>query len=218
MQKLTSNLGKSLIILLLLFANSSHARLKRTRTDIVENMHFYVGAGIGYSFYNLNNEFEYRVEFVNNGKIERHAVEIFGPLVGIKFQDRYGFGAELGYNFLESLNITGINEGKLTIRNTFLDFINYIPIATELDDIKVEILAGFGIAHMAMREYGGVGALGRNDCYKKYGLRGKIGLQYNVDVNWSVRGLIVYQKVGPRSDLYGIDSAKSIGLDVIYVL
>lgn len=206
------------IILLLIITNTAHARLKRTRMDIVENMHFYVGAGVGYSFYSLNNEFEYRVEFPNKGSVERNGVEIFGPVVGIKFQDRYGFGAEVGYSFHESLNIIGVQKGKLAIRNTFLDFMNYIPLATDIDDIKVEILVGFGLGHMFMKEYGSVGAVGQNDSYRKYGLRAKVGMQYNIDNHWSVRSLIAYQKVGPRSNLYAIDSVKSVSLDVIYTI
>ncbi len=215
----TNILKINFLVFISLLTINANARIKPvTRIDIVDNMHFYVGGGVGYSFYNLNNEFEYKVEFSNKGSIERHSVEIFGPIIGIKFQDRYGFGAELGYSFHEPLNIKGSNKGKLTIRNNFLDFMNYIPIATQVDKIKVEILAGFGIGHMAIREYGSVRAVGEDDSYKKYGLRGKAGMQYNIDSSWSIRGLAVYQRVGPRSGLNSINSVKSVSIDIIYVI
>ena len=209
------------IILPVLFvgtSNTANARIMRDRVDIVENMHFYVGAGIGYSFYNLNNEFEYRAEFVNNGTVTRHSLGLSGPVVGVKFQSLYGFGLELGYSISEPLDMYGNQNGELSIRNVFLDFMNYIPLAIDLDDVKFEILAGVGIGHMAMREHGSIGALGADDGYKKYGLRAKVGGQYNIDNHWSVRGLVSYQKVGPRSGLNGINSAKVVSLDVIYVI
>lgn len=207
------------LIILFLISSNANARLKPTiRKDIIENRHFYFGAGFGYNFYALNNEFKYKLARSNKGSMKRHALGNFGPVVGIKFQDKYGFGAELGYNFYQSLSILGTKKGKLLIRNTFLDFMNYIPLATEIDDIKVEILAGFGVGHMFMKENGSIGLMGNRNCYRKYGLRGKLGMQYNINKFWAVRGLMVYQRVGPRSGLYAINSAKSVNLDFIYII
>ena len=200
--------------------------IRDDKVNIFDNMHFYVGFSIDSNRYKINGDFKYKAEIVNNGEIKIYSSDAllpianaFVPIIGIKFIDYFSIGAECGvYGFYQPIKIIGNISERLKIKNLFVDLMGYLPLATSGNTNKVEVIIGVGAGHMRIKEDGSLGAMGASDNYSKYGVRAKLGVGYNINNNWGIRGLIGYQKVGQIAGSYAIDSVKSINLDLIYLI
>ena len=214
----------SLLLAWLIFCGlimHAEARLYQDPIDIIENQHFYVGAGVGYSIYSLKAELQEKIQPNKGGHLQRRSADVFTPFFGIRFRQKYSISLEAGYIFHQPLGIHPASgaEGRLTVRNHYADFMIHLPLLVTLQGVRFDIPIGIGIGHVMIQEKESrLGIMGPQSSYSKYGLRGKIGIEYNFDDHLAVRFLAKYQKVGNRSGMEAIDSFKSVGTDVVWAI
>jgi opacity protein-like surface antigen len=213
MENFTNNIKKSLIatsvvgLVISLFSSNVHAAVN-------EQSNFYVGAGVGYNRYGLSSAYTDKINAPpNKGKSKTRGSHVLMPLIGIKYQENYG--AEVGYTTQNKLSFDGNSGGHLRIRNCFLDLMGYMPLESKM---PIDLVGGLGIGHMKIKEKSTINAVGNGGSYTKFGFRVKFGAEYLMDKNWSLRGLLAYQRVGHNDGKHAIKNMQTASLDVIYLI
>ncbi len=183
-----------------------------SNANAADAVRYYAGVGVGYNKYSLSNDFKSKIESsTNKGSVKKKSADMLIPILGVKFHENYG--AEFGYAFHNKLKFDGVKSGSLRIRNSFVDVMGYMPVASQ-----VELLGGLGVGRASLKEKSSLVAMGGGSSYSKFGLRAKIGAQYAFDSNWNVRGLVGYQRVGDKSGKQSIKSIQSANVDVTYLI
>jgi len=120
------------------------------------------------------------------------------------------FGAELGYSMIQPAKGTG-QPGEATNRvsNLYVDFLWYMPLASQLDLIISVGMGGLkSKASVIGASFQNLSALTR----RKISYRAGLGTQYDFTDNWATRGMLRYQKGNPaflRGDV-------SLSVGVVY--
>ena len=181
---------------------------------VADEVKFYAGAGIDYSKYSIYNDMK-EISIVNKDK----GLGILLPVIGAKFNEN--FGVEAGFNLNKKINlgskvVNGITYSTmdLKVRNFYMDFMGFIPVADQ-----VELIGGLGIGRFITKDTKSSSKGNHPNC-----LRVKLGAQYNVNSNFGVRALATYQHINNKINIVGavnkqvkfIRNMKSIGLDAIY--
>lgn len=104
-------------------------------------------------------------------------------VAGAKLIDNFGLEAF----YQRSLNAKNTDSDgdkwSSRIRSYGLDALGYLPLGC---DQKVELIAGLGLGEYTMK-YRLQGVEGSKE--NALGIRANVGAQYNIDENWSVRGM-----------------------------
>jgi opacity protein-like surface antigen len=167
--------------------------------NVCDHIQSYIGGDLSYSKYRYTSDFK---DAAGGGL--RTKTPGLGIIGGIRYDEN--FGAEVGYTIFREIknNAPRVNN-KLKSRNTHLDLLGYVPIATQ-----VELVGSVGLGHMRT-----LGKLSRT------GVRLGAGAQYNLDNNWSLRAMARYQKIGSKtkdSNLGLFKNISSANFSVSYLL
>ena len=198
----------------LVIAVSSSVNAANFEFNLFGTASVYVGAGLGYNKYLISKDLSSIIQSPpNQGKIKSTSCNLLVPLIGIQIDNKYGL--EAGYSIHNKLNFSGANSGSLRIRNYFVDLMGYVPLPIQA--YPIDLIAGAGIGRMNIKEKSSLGVI-QGGSYNKFGFRVKGGAQYIIDSNFSVRGLVAYQRVGDRGIKHAIKTMRSINLDLIYLI
>ena len=215
MKKISKITRKGLIaasLVGLIITVSSNANADSGFSDIVEGARVYVGAGVGYNHYSLAGDFKNVINGNNKGSVKSKSADALLPIVGVKFRDN--FGLEFGYAFHNKLKISGKNSASVKIRNAFVDIMGYMPMASQID-----LVGGLGFGRVVITGDNSTAALAMGGTsYNKFGLRAKIGAQYNINDHIGVRGLVGYQQIGNKDCKRAIKNMQSANIDVMYLI
>ena len=148
----------------------------------------YVGLDFNYSTFDYAYDAEDYVEYV---------YQSLSIIAGAKFHKN--FGAEAFYQHSGKEKNSFLGETYTTDFQAYgIDFLGYLPLGC---DGTVEIIGGVGIGEyeMKVKEVG----YGSNK-EESLGYRLNVGLQYNINENWGIRGMYhhVYTQ---KSDIDAID-------------
>lgn len=151
----------------------------------------YVGLDYNYSSYGM--------DFPNNHIIEDDYNSL-SLSAGAKLMDN--FGLEAFYQLSDSEKNThplGLKASS-HFQAYGIDALGYLPLGC---DQKVELIAGLGLGEYKM-DYRAKDSEGTEDSKERaLGIRANLGAQYNIDQNWSVRGMYrhVYLQKSTLNDI-----------------
>lgn len=132
-------------------------------------------------------------------------------LAGVRFN--VNLGMEIGYGWIQKVtsNVAAGNQATNKVKNAYIDLLGYLPVASQVD-----LLGEVGVGQlMSSATVTGVAVDNLDDMIKsKYGFRVGAGAEFNIDDNWSARGLLRYQK-GNKSFLTSLTSF-SIGMTYLF--
>lgn len=167
-----------------------------TASTNMDDLKFYAGVGFDYIKYSSNNA-------------STNSSGISIPVLGIKFCDN--FVLEAGYSFNKKLKM---RNRSLKINNSYLDVIGFMPIVKQVD-----LIAGFGVGRLMVKN--GANIPKNFKIKNKFNWRVKFGVQYNININFGVRGLFAYQNVqntikNHEKEHKFIKNMKSLGVSTIW--
>lgn len=160
----------------LLAANTANAEVKP-----------YVGLDYNYSTYGMDYPANHQIEDDYNS---------LSFVAGAKLMENFGLEAF----YQRSLNEKNTSNGEKVssrIQNYGVDALGYLPLGC---DKNFELIAGLGLGQYKMN-YREQGFYGSKE--EALGIRANIGAQYNIDENWSVRGMYrhVYLQKSVMNDI-----------------
>ena len=188
------------------------------------NCKFYVGAGLDYAKYSLNQEFSSPpsgATFPYVRDIKKKGLGVLAPVVGMTFHEN--FGVEAGYSFSKA--ITGVIQTAATtsvpvkskIRNMYLDLVGFMPVLAG----QCDLIGGIGVGKITAKKDNSVTNI--DTIKNKLGWRVKAGVQYNVHTNVALRALVTYQtsnnkiKYKDNTEDKFIKNMTSVGLSAVYI-
>ena len=155
----------------------------------------YVGMDLGAS----------RIEYANAISEDGHTdtFMVADINVGAKFNDY--FGLEISSQGSSEVDIDYL--GKLSYSNIGLDAVGYIPLNTKLE---LFAMAGVGYYNFDLELDEKLEGLDVHLTDDKVAFRGGLGMQYNIDDKWSIRGLFRYHHID--SDYFDYIGEASFGV------
>ena len=134
----------------------------------------YVGLDYNYSSYGMDNYVRDYLEDDYNS---------LSFVAGAKLMENFGLEAFYQRSLNEKNTDADGDKWSSRIENYGVDALGYLPLGC---DKEVELIAGLGLGQYKMKyRLAGDGA----DKERALGIRANIGAQYNIDENWSVRGM-----------------------------
>jgi opacity protein-like surface antigen len=183
--------------------------------DYFDNVKFYVGAGLDYAKYGINKNIKNIANQVG-GSIKDKGMGVLVPILGVKFHEN--FGIEAGYSFNRKISLNFPQQTvSVKVRNAYLDFMGFMPVADQC-----ELIGGLGIGKLMAKKGQNFDNNFNNAKIKnKFGIRAKLGAQYNFNSNIGARALVTYQTAGSKidgSNVKVVKNIKSIGLAAVYTI
>ena len=148
----------------------------------------YVGLDYNYSSYGMDNYVRDYLEDDYNS---------LSFVAGAKLMENFGLEAFYQRSLNEKNTDADGDKWSSRIENYGVDALGYLPLGC---DKEVELIAGLGLGQYKMTyRLAGDGA----DKEEALGIRANVGAQYNIDENWSVRGMYrhVYLQKSVMNDI-----------------
>ena len=183
--------------------------------DYLDNIKFYVGAGLDYAKYGVNKDVK---NFLNQREvsIKDKGMGVLVPILGVKFHENFGIEAGYSFNKKISMNDSAGRTVSLKVRNAYVDLMGFMPVVDQ-----VELIGGIGLGKVMLKKGQGFDvSFADKKIQNKFGFRVKAGAQYNFTNNFGARALVTYQTAGNKlnkdSDVKFVKNMKSVGLAALY--
>jgi opacity protein-like surface antigen len=182
--------------------------------DYLDNIKFYVGAGLDYAKYGVNKDVKDTAKAVGVS-IKDKGLGILVPILGVKFHEN--FGIEAGYSFNKKISVNFPKESlSIKVRNAYVDLMGFMPVVDQ-----VELIGGIGLGKVMLKKGQNFDRAFSSDTKikNKFGFRVKAGAQYNFTNNFGARALVTYQTAGSKLedvDVKFVKNMKSVGLAALY--